>query len=91
MVWLTVLLAVNLQTSFMHPPFGIALYNLRSVAPGSVKTAQIYWGAVPFLLLQVLMVAILIVAPGIVPKNAAPTPSVDEHIQIELPPLIESK
>ena len=43
MVWLTVLLAVNLQTSFMHPPFGIALYNFRSVAPRSVTTIEIYW------------------------------------------------
>ncbi|PZR82965.1 MAG: C4-dicarboxylate ABC transporter [Stutzerimonas stutzeri] len=47
-IWLAVLLAINLQTSFMHPPFGIALYNLRSVTPTSIRTQQIYWGAVPF-------------------------------------------
>lgn len=86
MVWLTVLLAVNLQTSFMHPPFGIALYNLRSVAPRAITTPQIYWGAVPFLLLQLLMVVILIIAPGIVTKTQPPPANVD-NIRIELPPL----
>jgi TRAP-type mannitol/chloroaromatic compound transport system permease large subunit len=86
MVWLTVLLAVNLQTSFMHPPFGIALYNLRSVTPPSVPTSQIHWGsAVPFLGLQVLMVGLLIVAPQIVTK--VPSLKVDaSRIQILLPP-----
>jgi tripartite ATP-independent transporter DctM subunit len=66
MTWFALLIAVNLQTSFMHPPFGIALYNLRSVAPASMKTTDIYWGAVPFLAIQLLMVALLIAAPGIV-------------------------
>jgi TRAP-type mannitol/chloroaromatic compound transport system permease large subunit len=68
MTWFAILIAVNLQTSFMHPPFGIALYNLRSVAPISMKTADIYRGAVPFLAIQLLMVALLIAAPGIVLK-----------------------
>lgn len=68
MTWFGVLIAVNLQTSFMHPPFGIAIYNLRSVAPASVKTTDIYWGAVPFLAIQLLMVTVLIAAPGIVLK-----------------------
>lgn len=86
MVWLTILLAVNLQTSFMHPPFGLALYNLRSVAPSSVKTVEIYWGAVPFLLIQLLMVVILILAPGIVTKQPTP-PSNVKNIRIELPSL----
>lgn len=72
MVWFTVLLAVNLQTSFMHPPFGIALYNLRSVTPSSVPTSQIYWGAVPFLVLQVLTVVLLIAVPQIVTHAPAP-------------------
>ena len=84
-VWLTVLLAVNLQTSFMHPPFGIALYNLRSVAPSGVLTSQIYWGAVPFLVLQVLMVGLLIAVPQIVTK--APSLTVDgSRLHIDLPP-----
>jgi tripartite ATP-independent transporter DctM subunit len=65
MVWLTVMIAVVLQTSFMHPPFGIALYNLRSVAPASVRTTQIYVGAIPFLAIQLLMVAVLVAFPGL--------------------------
>ena len=86
MVWLAVLLAVNLQTSFMHPPFGIALYNLRSVAPPSIKTVRIYWGAVPFLLIQLLMVVIVILVPGIVLKNA-PSVSSSQEIKIEMPSM----
>lgn len=84
MVWFTVLLAVNLQTSFMHPPFGIALYNLRSIAPSSVPTSQIYWGAVPFLVLQVLMVGLLIAVPQIVMRaqTSAANPGM---VNIELP------
>ena len=70
------LLGVNMQTSFMHPPFGFALFYLRSVAPDSdyvdkvtgkltapVTTGQIYWGAVPFVVIQVIMVAIVIAFP----------------------------
>ena len=80
MTWFAVLVAVNLQTSFMHPPFGIALYNLRSVAPSSVRTPDIYWGAVPFLAIQLLMVIILIAAPGIVLKYdpASDAPAVEQ-------------
>lgn len=84
MTWLAVLIAVNLQTSFMHPPFGIALYNLRSVAPASVRTTQIYWGAVPFLLIQLLMVAILIAAPGIVTRTSMQM-EVPKDMEIEIP------
>lgn len=66
LVWFGVLLAVNMQTSFMHLPFGFALFYLRSVAPSSVKTTDIYWGAIPFVCIQILMVAIIIIFPGIV-------------------------
>lgn len=66
LVYFGVLLGVNLQTSFMHPPFGFALFYLRSVAPSVVKTVDIYWGAVPFILIQLLMVGILLLFPGIV-------------------------
>jgi tripartite ATP-independent transporter DctM subunit len=66
LVWFGVLLAVNMQTSFMHPPFGFALFYLRSVAPASVKTTDIYWGAIPFVCIQILMVAIIIIFPNIV-------------------------
>ena len=65
-IWFGVLLGINMQTSFLHPPFGFALFYLRSVAPKSIRTADIYWGAVPFVLLQVLMVVIVIVFPEIV-------------------------
>jgi len=85
MVWFTVLLAVNLQTSFMHPPFGIALYNLRSVTPSFVPTSQIYWGAVPFLVLQMLTVVLLIAVPQIVTRAPAPA-AVNGIINIELAP-----
>ncbi len=66
LVYFGVLLGVNLQTSFMHPPFGFALFYLRSVAPPSVKTVDIYWGAVPFILIQLLMVGLLLTFPAIV-------------------------
>ncbi|MFD2366884.1 TRAP transporter large permease subunit [Pseudoduganella sp. GCM10020061] len=66
LIWFGVLLGVNMQTSFMHPPFGFALFYLRSVAPKAVKTSDIYWGAIPFVLIQVVMVALIIWFPGIV-------------------------
>ncbi|MCK5551455.1 MAG: TRAP transporter large permease subunit, partial [Hyphomicrobiaceae bacterium] len=79
LIWFGVILAVNMQTSFMHPPFGFALFYLRSVAPRRnyidkvtgrtmppVTTGQIYWGAVPFLAIQCVMVGLLIAFPGIV-------------------------
>jgi hypothetical protein len=55
-----------MQTSFMHPPFGFALFYLRSVAPASVKTTDIYWGAIPFVCIQIIMVALIIIFPNIV-------------------------
>jgi TRAP-type mannitol/chloroaromatic compound transport system permease large subunit len=66
LIWFGVLLAVNMQTSFLHPPFGFALFYLRSVAPKSVKTSDIYWGAIPFVAIQVLMVAAVIAFPRLV-------------------------
>ena len=62
-VWLGVLIAVNLQTSFLTPPFGFALFYLRGVAPSDVATLDIYQGAVPFIALQVLMMFILVALP----------------------------
>jgi tripartite ATP-independent transporter DctM subunit len=64
--WFGVMLGVNLQTSFMHPPFGFALFYLRSVAPPSLKTSDIYWGAVPFVVIQVIMVLIVLFNPWLV-------------------------
>jgi hypothetical protein len=79
LIWLGVLLGVNMQTSFMHPPFGFALFYLRSVAPAKayvdriskkltqpVTTGQIYWGAVPFVLIQIVMVSLVIAFPQMV-------------------------
>jgi TRAP-type mannitol/chloroaromatic compound transport system permease large subunit len=66
LIWFGVLLGVNMQTSFMHPPFGFALFYLRSVAPPVVRTSEIYWGAVPFVGIQVVMVALIIAFPAIV-------------------------
>ncbi|MCA3108195.1 MAG: TRAP transporter large permease subunit [Rhodocyclaceae bacterium] len=66
LVWFAVLIAVNMQTSFMHPPFGFALFYLRSVAPPSVRTMEIYMGAIPFIIIQLIMVGLLIAFPGLV-------------------------
>jgi TRAP-type mannitol/chloroaromatic compound transport system permease large subunit len=84
LVWFGVLLAVNMQTSFMHPPFGFALFYLRSVAPhddykdrvtgrqvAKITTGQIYWGAVPYVLIQIVMVGLIIAFPGIVSRDTA--------------------
>ena len=64
-VWLGVLIAVNLQTSFLTPPFGFALFYLRGVAPPEVATLDIYRGVVPFIVLQLLLMGVLVVAPGL--------------------------
>jgi TRAP-type mannitol/chloroaromatic compound transport system permease large subunit len=66
LIWFGVLLGVNMQTSFMHPPFGFALFYLRSVAPKEVKTSDIYWGAIPFVVIQVIMVVLIITFPRLV-------------------------
>src|SRR5690606_38937105 len=79
LIWFGVLLAVNMQTSFVHPPFGFALFYLRSVAPKDdyhdrvtgklipkVTSGQIYMGSIPFICIQLLMVAAVMVFPGMV-------------------------
>lgn len=66
LTWFGVILAVNMQTSFMHPPFGFALFYLRSVAPASVKSKDIYWGAIPYVVIQLCMVGALIAWPQLV-------------------------
>lgn len=66
LIWFGVLLGVNMQTSFMHPPFGFALFFLRSVAPASVKTSDIYWGAIPFVVIQIIMIGLVIAFPQMV-------------------------
>jgi TRAP-type mannitol/chloroaromatic compound transport system permease large subunit len=58
-------MAVNLQTSFLTPPFGFSLFYLRGVAPSSVRTLEIYKGIIPFIMLQLLMLVVLWYAPGL--------------------------
>ncbi len=87
LVWFGVILAVNMQTAFMHPPFGFSLFYLRSVAPAKeyidrvtqktmapVTTGQIYMGAIPFVVIQLIMVGLVIAFPQMVMvyKDAAP-------------------
>ena len=106
LIWFGVILGVNMQTSFMHPPFGFALFYLRSVAPREtfvdrvtgkrtegVTTGQIYWGAVPFVIIQVIMVVLVILFPSMVMHYKRGLSTVDpnkvkiEIPQIEVPPL----
>jgi GntP family gluconate:H+ symporter len=90
LIWFGVLLGVNMQTSFMHPPFGFALFFLRSVAPAReytdkltkkliqpVTTMQIYWGAVPFVIIQIIMVGLIIAFPGIVSSGLDKAEKID--------------
>ena len=106
LIWFGVILGVNMQTSFMHPPFGFALFYLRSVAPREtfidrltgkrtegVTTGQIYWGAVPFVVIQVIMVLLVILFPAMVMHYKGAESTIDpnkvkiEIPQIDLPPL----
>jgi TRAP-type mannitol/chloroaromatic compound transport system permease large subunit len=64
-VWLGIMIAVNLQTSFLTPPFGFALFYLRGVAPASVTTTAMYRGVIPFIGLQLLLLGMLVVWPGL--------------------------
>ena len=86
LIWFGVLICANIQTSFMHPPFGFALFYLRGVAPPTVRTADIYWGAVPWVVLQVILVAILIFWPQSVTYWIDRGPKIDRStIPIDLP------
>ncbi len=86
LIWFGVLLGVNMQTSFMHPPFGFALFYLRSVAPPSVKTSQIYWGAVPFVLIQIIMVGLIITFPQLVTMGLETQEKIDtDKVEIIVP------
>src|SRR5205085_7330637 len=66
LIWFGVLLCVNMQTSFMHPPFGFALFYLRGIAPKDVKSSDIYWGAIPWVAMQIVLVIVVIGWPGLV-------------------------
>jgi TRAP-type mannitol/chloroaromatic compound transport system permease large subunit len=65
-VWLGVLIAINLQTSFLTPPFGFALFYLRGVAPEEIETKSIYKGVLPFVLIQLLMLILIAAFPELV-------------------------
>jgi TRAP-type mannitol/chloroaromatic compound transport system permease large subunit len=105
LVWFGVLLAVNMQTSFMHPPFGFALFYLRSVAPiddysdrvtkkpiAKVTTGQIYMGAIPFVIIQLLMVGLIIAFPDLVSGGIKKVGDLDtSNIVIEAQPEEEKK
>ncbi|MBT9247333.1 TRAP transporter large permease subunit [Gemmobacter fulvus] len=99
LIWLGIILGVNMQTSFMHPPFGFALFYLRSVAPripyldkvtgkktDPVTTGQIYWGAVPFVVIQVVMVGVVIAFPQLV-MHYKGTPVDTSNVTITLPQM----
>jgi tripartite ATP-independent transporter DctM subunit len=99
LIWFGVVLGVNMQTSFMHPPFGFALFYLRSVAPrepyidrvsgtrmAPVTTGQIYWGAVPFVVIQCIAVGLVIAFPALVMHYKGVGPKVDpSKIEFEIP------
>ena len=95
LVWFGVLLAVNMQTSFMHPPFGFALFYLRSVAPdreytdtvtgqrmAPVTIGQIYRGAIPFVLIQLAMVALIMAFPGLVSRGHDVPAGIDADVEL---------
>jgi tripartite ATP-independent transporter DctM subunit len=64
-IWLGIMIAINLQTSFLTPPFGFALFYLRGVAPPEVKTTQIYKGVIPFVLIQLFALVLIALVPGL--------------------------
>ena len=65
-IWLAIMFAINLQTSFLTPPFGFALFYLRGVAPPEVKTTDIYTGVIPFIIIQILLLFLLFLYPTII-------------------------
>ena len=65
-IWLAIMFAINLQTSFLTPPFGFALFYLRGVAPQEIKTTDIYAGVIPFILIQILLLLILYNFPNVI-------------------------
>jgi tripartite ATP-independent transporter DctM subunit len=101
LIWFGVILGVNMQTSFLHPPFGFALFYLRSVAPRDsfldrisgkltpgVTTGQIYWGAVPFVVIQLIMVITVIMFPSMVMHYKAGLSQIDPNkVQIDIPQI----
>ncbi|MBL8675390.1 MAG: TRAP transporter large permease subunit [Rhodospirillales bacterium] len=86
LIWFGVILCVNMQTSFMHPPFGFALFYLRGVAPKEVKSSDIYWGAIPWVVLQLIMVGLVVAFPSMVTALLDKPAALDlDRLRIELP------
>jgi tripartite ATP-independent transporter DctM subunit len=86
LVWFGVLICANIQTSFMHPPFGFALFYLRGIAPKSIKTSDIYWGSIPWIATMVILVAWVIFWPGSVTYWIDRDTGIDpKKIQLDVP------
>jgi tripartite ATP-independent transporter DctM subunit len=89
LVFFGVLLCANIQTSFMHPPFGFALFYLRGIAPPEVKSSDIYWGSIPWIIMQLMLVVLLILWPGQVTMMLDGGKKVDtSKIEVIVPPPI---
>jgi len=82
-IWFGVLLGINMQTAFMHPPFGFALFYLRSVAPREISTTTIYWGAIPFVIIQVIMVVLVLSFPQLVGGAASEGSAAAIEVDVE--------
>ena len=92
LIWFGVMVCVNVQTSFMHPPFGFALFYLRSVAPKEVRSTDIYWGSIPWVILQLIMTVGVIAWPESVTYFLDKPSDVDPSkvkIEIQAPPTDE--
>jgi tripartite ATP-independent transporter DctM subunit len=90
LIWFGVLICANIQTSFMHPPFGFALFYLRGIAPKSIKTSDIYWGAIPWIGTMVILVAIVILWPASVTYWIDRSTKIDPSkvkIEIQMPDM----
>ncbi|WP_334119476.1 TRAP transporter large permease [Limnobacter sp.] len=84
MVWFGVMIAMNMQTSFLTPPFGFSLFYLRSVAPKVIKTIEIYKGSVPFIAMQLIMVAVIFIFPEVVTQEKK-VKLEDKPLSLEVP------
>lgn len=84
LVWFGVMIAMNMQTSFMTPPFGFSLFYLKSVTPKVIKTIEIYKGAMPFIAIQLLMVVLIFLFPGVVLQEKKVVYE-DRPLQLEVP------
>lgn len=88
LIWFGVLLCVNMQTSFMHPPFGFALFYLRGIAPPEVKSSDIYLGAIPWVIMQIILVIIVIWWPASVTYWLDKGPKIDPNkVEIKIDSL----